>query len=84
MLTEENKKLKEQLEKLKSNQIIPHNARGAGRKKHDDAWMKKYLAFCDLVKSGTSMEDIMTKTDISRSTYFRLLKEFRKKQEKEN
>ena len=54
-----------------------HNARNAGRRKNDDAWKKRYLAFCDLVRSGASMEDVMGEMEISRSTYFRFLRLYR-------
>lgn len=62
----------------KSGQEPPvHNARGAGRKKNNAEYMQKYLAFCDLVRSGKTMDDIMGIMQISRSTYFRFLKAHR-------
>lgn len=69
-LQEENRKLRSQIEPV-------HNARGAGRKKNDAAWIKKYVEFCSLVKDGKTMVDIMGKMQISRSTYFRFLKSYK-------
>lgn len=73
-LEQKNKRLQEENRKLREKVTPKHNARGAGRKKNDDAWKKRYLAFCDLVRSGASMEDIMEEMEISRSTYFRFLR----------
>lgn len=69
-LQEENRKLRSQTEPV-------HNARGAGRKKNDAAWIKKYVEFCSLVKDGKTMTDIMGKMQISRSTYFRFMKSYK-------
>lgn len=69
-LQEENRKLRSQTEPV-------HNARGAGRKKNDAAWIKKYVEFCSLVKDGKTMADIMGKMQISRSTYFRFMKSYK-------
>ena len=69
-LQNENQRLRSQTEPV-------HNARGAGRKKNDAAWMKKYNAFCDLVRSGKTMSEIMDEMQISRSTYFRFLKSYK-------
>lgn len=73
----EQERLREENRKLREKVTPKHNARGAGRKKNDDAWKKRYLAFCDLVRSGASMEDIMEEMEISRSTYFRFLRLYR-------
>lgn len=69
-LQEENRKLRSQTEPV-------HNARGAGRKKNDAAWIKKYVEFCSLVKNGKTMADIMGKMQISRSTYFRFMRSYK-------
>lgn len=69
-LQEENRKLRSQTEPV-------HNARGAGRKKNDAAWIKKYVEFCSLVKDGKTMADIMGTMQISRSTYFRFMKSYK-------
>ncbi|MGN8656295.1 hypothetical protein ACTNEQ_16165 [Blautia obeum] len=69
-LQEENRKLRIQTEPI-------HNARGAGRKKNDAAWIKKYVEFCSLVKDGKTMADIMGKMQISRSTYFRFMRSYK-------
>lgn len=69
-LQEENRKLRSQTEPV-------HNARGAGRKKNDAAWIKKYVEFCSLVKDGKTMANIMGKMQISRSTYFRFMKSYK-------
>ncbi len=69
-LQEENRKLRSQTEPI-------HNARGAGRKKNDAAWIKKYVEFCSLVKDGKTMADIMGKMQISRSTYFRFMRSYK-------
>lgn len=63
-------------EKLRKNQTgeLVHNARGAGRKKNDATYMKRYAEFADLVRNGNGMTEIMQQMKISRSTYFRFLK----------
>lgn len=69
--------LQEENRKLRSQTELVHNARGAGRKKNDAAWIKKYVEFCSLVKDGKTMADIMGKMQISRSTYFRFMKSYK-------
>lgn len=69
-LQEENRKLRSQSEPV-------HNARGAGRKKNDATYMKRYAEFVDLVMNGKSMAEVMEQMKISRSTYFRFLKLYR-------
>lgn len=89
----ENKKLKEDkelleqrvsdlehsLEEADKNQTGEpvHNARGAGRKKNDATYMKRYAEFADLVRIGKGMAEVMEQMKISRSTYFRFLKLYR-------
>ena len=73
-LEDENKKFQERSENLK-------NPFGAGRKKNDAAYIKRYVEFSSLVRKGMSMEDIMGAMQISRSTYFRFLKVFKEDQE---
>ena len=73
-LEDENKKFQERSENLK-------NPFGAGRKKNDAAYIKRYVEFSSLVRKGMSMEDIMGTMQISRSTYFRFLKVFKEDQE---
>ena len=73
----EQERLREENRKLREKVTPKHNARGAGRKKNDDAWKKRYLAFCDLVRAGASMEDVIEEMEISRSTYFRFLRLYR-------
>lgn len=73
--------LRAENEKLwKRSQNTEKNPFGAGRKKNDAAYIKRYVEFSSLVKSGMSMEDIMGTMQISRSTYFRFLKVFREDQ----
>lgn len=69
--------LQEENRKLRSQTELVHNARGAGRKKNDAAWIKKYVEFCSLVKDEKTMADIMGKMQISRSTYFRFMKSYK-------
>lgn len=69
-LEDENKKLQERSENLK-------NPFGAGRKKNDKTYMKRYVEFCDLARKGMSMTEIMETMQISRSTYFRFLKGYK-------
>lgn len=69
-LEDENKKLQERSKNLK-------NPRGAGRKKNDKTYMKRYVEFCDLARKGMSMTEIMETMQISRSTYFRFLKRYK-------
>lgn len=57
------------------------NVRGAGRKKNNEERIKKYLTFGNLMKKGTSMEDIMGIMGISRTTYFRYLREYKEDKE---
>lgn len=66
----ENKKLKEEKKPI-------HNERGAGRKKHDRAYQKRYEEFADLVRKGNNMTEIMELMEISRSTYFRFMKSYK-------
>ena len=82
----ENKKLKEDkelleqsLEEADKNQTGEpvHNARGAGRKKNDATYMKRYAEFTALVRDDKSMAEVMQQMKISRSTYFRFLKLYR-------
>ena len=73
-LEDENKKFQERSKNLK-------NPRGAGRKKNDAAYIKRYAEFSSLVRKGMLMEDIMGTMQISRSTYFRFLKVFKEDQE---
>lgn len=76
-LEQKNKRLQEENRKLRSQTEPVHNARGAGRKKNDAAWIKKYVEFCSLVKDGKTMADIMGTMQISRSTYFRFMKSYK-------
>lgn len=55
------------------------NPFGAGRKKNDRAYQKRYEEFADLVRKGNNMTEIMEQMEISRSTYFRFLKVFKEK-----
>lgn len=57
------------------------NVRGAGRKKNNEERIKKYLTFGNLMKNGTSMKDIMGTMGISRTTYFRYLREYKEDKE---
>lgn len=56
---------------------IDKNPFGAGRKKNDKTYMKRYVEFCDLSKKGMSITEIMETMQISRSTYFRFLKGYK-------
>lgn len=71
------RKLEAENWKLKETSDYVHNARGAGRKKHNAEYVEKYNAFCDLVRAGESMPDIMETMQISRSTYFRFLRSYK-------
>lgn len=72
-LQDENSKMAEKI-----GQLTAHNARGAGRKKHDEKYMKDYQTFCELAGANNSMDMIMQSMNISRSTYFRFLGQYRK------
>lgn len=74
-LQAENKKLIERSGNTEKNPF------GAGRKKNDAAYIKRYVEFSSLVRKGMSMEDIMGTMQISRSTYFRFLKVFKEDHE---
>lgn len=54
--------------------FLPHNARGAGRKKDDEKTMAKRERFRSLQNEGVDMEAIMGELGISRATYYRLKK----------
>lgn len=69
-LQEENRKLRSQSEPVR-------NARGAGRKKNDATYMKRYAEFANLVRKGNNMTEIMELMKISRSTYFRFMKSYK-------
>lgn len=74
--------LRAENEKLwKRSQNTEKNPFGAGRKRNDATYIKRYVEFSDLVRKGMSMEDIMGTMQISRSTYFRFLKVFKEDQE---
>ena len=73
------KELQEENRKLWSSSS--HNNRNAGRKKNNEEIRKRYLTFCSLMKKKTSMKDIMEIMQISRSTYYRVLKEYKIKSE---
>lgn len=70
-LQAENKKLIERSGNTEKNPF------GAGRKKNDKTYMKRYVEFCDLARKGMSMTEIMETMQISRSTYFRFLKGYK-------
>lgn len=70
-LQAENKKLIERSGNTEKNPF------GAGRKKNDKKYMKRYVEFCDLARKGMSMIEIMETMQISRSTYFRFLKGYK-------
>ena len=76
------KQLQAENEKFQSQSGPVRNARGAGRKKNDATYMKRYAEFADLVRNGKSMTEIMEQMEISRSTYFRFMKVFREKNNK--
>lgn len=73
------KELQEENRKLWSSSS--HNNRNAGRKKNNEEIRKRYLTFGSLMKKKTSMKDIMEIMQISRSTYYRFLKEYKIKSE---
>ena len=52
-------------------------AKGAGRKKNDATYMKRYAEFANLVRKGNNMTEIMELMKISRSTYFRFMKSYK-------
>ena len=73
------KQLQAENAKLRKNQTSEpiHNERGAGRKKNDETYMKRYHEFADLVRVGKSMAEVMEQMQISRSTYFRFMKSYK-------
>lgn len=73
--------LKTENRKLWDETDYVRNVRGAGRKKNNEERIKKYLTFGNLMKKGTSMEDIMGIMGISRTTYFRYLREYKEDKE---
>lgn len=77
----ENRELRAENEALRKSKPV-HNERGAGRRKNDKTYMKRYAEFSDLVRRGKSMTEIMKQMEISRSTYFRFMKVFREKNNK--
>lgn len=74
-------KLKDENRKLWGETDYVRNVRGAGRKKNNEEQIKKYLAFGNLMKKGTSMKDIMEIMGISRTSYFRYLKKYKEDKE---
>lgn len=73
--------LKAEKRKLWGETDYVRNIRGAGRKKNNEEQIKKYLAFGNLMKKGTSMKDIMEIMGISRTSYFRYLKKYKEDKE---
>lgn len=73
--------LKAENRKLWGETDYVRNVRGAGRKKNNEERIKKYLTFGNLMKNGTSMKDIMGTMGISRTTYFRYLREYKEDKE---
>lgn len=73
--------LKAENRKLWGETDYVRNVRGAGRKKNNEEQIKKYLAFGNLMKKGTSMKDIMEIMGISRTSYFRYLKKYKEDKE---
>lgn len=73
--------LKTENRKLWGETDYVRNVRGAGRKKNNEERIKKYLTFGNLMKNGTSMKDIMGTMGISRTTYFRYLREYKEDKE---
>lgn len=76
-------KWKERYWEMQEKYRVLHEAdqrrRNAGRKLHDEKWMKQYEKFCKLMESGKNMKEIMQQLEISQATYFRL-KKFLKEQ----
>ena len=70
-LQAENKKLIERSGNTERNPF------GAGRKKNDKTYMRRYVEFCELVRKGMSIAEVMDAMQISRSTYFRFLKGYK-------
>lgn len=54
--------------------VQKYKTRNAGRKRADEKWVRSYDSFCELYKSHKSINEIMKKTGISRSTYYRYKK----------
>lgn len=63
-LEEENRQLKEKLEKYEKRN------RG-GRHPHDEKWQQSYRKFVDLYTKGMSVVDIVNQGEISRRTAYR-------------
>ena len=66
-LEQENKKLKDELDYYKSKKT-------AGRKVHDDTWLKSYNDFAIKYKNGMSIMEIVAEGRISRRTAYRYKK----------
>lgn len=58
------------IDQLKERPEPIHNARGAGRKPHDEKQQDRYRQFEDLLAEQKSMNEIMDIMKISRSTYY--------------
>lgn len=63
-LEEENKVLREEVEKYKSR-------KSAGRKKHNEAWTASYNDFATKYEAGMSIMEIVGLGDISKRTAYR-------------
>ena len=76
-LREEIGALKAQLKKAQEPAPIKRNERGAGRKGFDESMRLQMRKFKELREKGTSKEDIMGLMDISKSTYYNYLREWK-------
>lgn len=63
-LEEENKALREELERFRSR-------KPSGRKKHDEIWMASYNDFAVKYEGGMSIMEIVNQGEISRRTAYR-------------
>lgn len=77
-LLAENERLKKVIKETAPS-LPQHNARGAGRKKGDEKWQKRFEEFSALMQQGVEQGVIIERMHISVSTFYRLHKIYKEK-----
>lgn len=70
------------MNKIKREKELVHNARGAGRKTNYEKRDADIKIFAELYEFGYSMSVIMSKMNISRTTFYRIKKSYLKRKER--
>lgn len=65
-----------EMNKVKREKELIHNARGAGRKPDYEKRAEDIRCFTELYEQGYDMKTVMYKMKISRSTFYRLKKKY--------